>query len=139
MTPGHALQILADVLRPWATSIAARYGHPVYLVGSALDASGDDYAALRDSLRDVDVVCVLPDAEFANRFGGSWVYMGGFGEPAGRWAAEVGKLSRNAAQHLSNINIDFKVQSEEWVAARHAGQPRLRIDSALFDDEGGAS
>lgn len=113
---------LLQLLEPFANSVVARYGHPVYLVGSAIDAL-DAYA-----LRDVDVVCVLPDAEFVARFGGHWTHaQSPLPDPvSSRWAAEVGKLSRQSG--LRNINLDFKVQCDEWVEHRHKGKPRVRID-----------
>lgn len=120
----EAVSILRQRFRAWANSIAARYGHPVYLVGSALRAvTLDDVYKLRD----VDIVCILPDDEFRNRFGCHWTWAcNGDDEPgANRWTAEVGKLSRRAAQCMRNVNVDFKVQSEEWVEQpEHAGKSR---------------
>lgn len=114
--------LLCLVLHDWALSLVARYGHPVYLVGSALQT--EDYF----SLRDIDVVIVLPDDEFANRFGGDWLAVQG-NAPGARWAAEVAKLAQYAGKHFRNMNFDIKVQSQTWADARHAGKPRRRIDS----------
>jgi hypothetical protein len=129
----QGVQILRDVLCPFATGMAARYGHPVYLVGSALSVVAYDEVW---KLRDVDMVCVLPDEEFFNRFGGSWQATQGGLTASGRWAAEVGKMSRQASRQLSNMNVDLKIMSEDWQQVRHAGKPRLRIDRADFGKEG---
>lgn len=119
-------KLLCEILEPWAHEMVARYGHPVYLVGSAIGTQ-NFYA-----LRDVDVVCILPDDEFANRFGANWTSIPGYGKPSARWAAEVGKISAQAAKQYTAINIDLKVQSEAWAEARHKGKPRMRIDGCDF-------
>lgn len=131
----EARSILQQRFRAWANSVAARYGHPVYLVGSALNAM-----TLEDvyKLRDVDIVCILPDTEFTNRFA-HWTWCcNGDDEPgSNRWTAEVGKLSRRASKDMRNVNIDFKVQSEEWAETAHKAQPRLRLDTTTFDTSRG--
>lgn len=129
---------IVSVLGDFATSTAARYGHPVYLVGSAVDTVDLPYeqqCAAVWALRDVDVVCILPDEEFANRFGGSWEAAQSDLAPGRRWAAEVGKISRSAARELSNLNLDFKVQSDGWTRARHQDKRRVRIDAVDFGEE----
>lgn len=131
MDETEAVSILRQRFRAWANSVAARYGHPVYLVGSALRA-----VTLEDvyKLRDVDIVCILPDDEFAARFcHWTWACNGDDKLGANRWAAEVGKLSRRASMDMRNVNVDFKVQSQEWAEHQHAGQPRVRIDTAAFE------
>lgn len=115
---------LSQYLRGWANQMAARYGHPVYLVGSAL---------VEDNPRDVDLAVVLPDEEFKNRFGGTYneaMRLGPTPEgPQPRWCAEVAKLSRQACRYHPGANIDFKVQDE-------TGAPkadRLRLDTVDLD------
>lgn len=119
---GLSLKELRPFIEPFANSMVARYGHPVYVVGSAIDAPN-----LYD-LRDLDIVCVLPDTEFYQRFGCHWTEaqapMGTDGQR--RWATEVGKLSRQFG--LNNINLDFKVQCVEWAYWRHKDKPRVRVD-----------
>jgi len=117
---------LPQLLEHFANTLVARYGHPVYLVGSALDTD-DPY-----SCRDIDIVVVLPDEEFFNRFGAHWTYTQTIQDagsaPAHRWTKECGKLARSSACTFNRLNIDFKVQSQEWVNARHKNRPRLRLD-----------
>lgn len=120
-------QLLADLLAGFGNDLFARYGHPAYLVGSGLESTDIDSIW---RLRDVDIVCVLPDDEFANRFGADWQHVQGGLSTAARWVAECGKMSRQFARSMSSMNVDFKVQSESWAAARHADRPRLRIDRA---------
>ncbi len=112
---------LKDYLRGWANQIVARYGHPVYLVGSAL---------AEQETRDVDVVCILPDDEFRNRFGGSYTETTRLGPvpdggPQSRWCAEVAKFARQGCRYHPGANIDFKVQ--DMSGAPNA--ERLRIDT----------
>jgi hypothetical protein len=120
-------RLLASILCGFGSDLYARYGHPAYLVGSGLQST-DIHSIWQ--LRDVDIVCVLPDDEFFNRFGADWQHVQGGLSTARRWLAECGKMGRQAAGSLSNMNVDFKVQSESWTQARHAGKPRLRIDRA---------
>lgn len=126
-SPGIKLDesLLISVLRPWANALLQRYGHPVYLVGSAMGTT--DYTKTRD----VDVVVIMPDDEFRWRFGGDWPLTEGFGLVADRYNAEMGKQARqafNSTRNKAPINIDFKVQSETWAAARHKGKLKVRID-----------
>src|SRR4051812_25707708 len=99
MTP--AATWAGQLLRGWANQIAARYGHPVYIIGSAL---------FEERPRDVDVVCILPDKEFRNRFDGWGAIITLGARPstpgAARWFAEVAKLSRRAAEFHPCINVD---------------------------------
>jgi hypothetical protein len=120
-------RLLADILSGFGNDLFARYGHPAYLVGSGLETRTIDDIW---KLRDVDIVCVLPDDEFFNRFGADWLHVKGGLSTAIRWVTEVGKMARQAARCMSNLNVDFKVQSESWAKARHDGKPRLRIDRA---------
>lgn len=129
----EGLDMLRSVLAPFFTGYAARYGHPVYLVGSALRIQSYDEVW---KLRDIDISIVLPDEEFRSRFGGDWPATEGWGEPSSRWAAECGKLARQATQHFQDMNFDIKVMSESWQKARSANKPRLRIDHAGFGETG---
>lgn len=118
---------LAQYLRGWANQIAARFGHPIYLVGSALT---------EDRPRDVDIVCVLPDDEFRNRYGGDYVEVTRLGpvpdgSPQHRWCADVGKLSRQACRYHPTANVDFKVQDESGAPKAE----RLRIDTVDLEGE----
>ena len=111
---------LVSIMRSWANEIAQRYGHPVYLVGSALRGGF--------SARDVDVVCILPWSEYRGRF----LSMTGGYE---RLQAELGKLSAYAARHLG-VNVDLKIQTDiPSHMDEHAGKPRRRIDTLPFEDD----
>ena len=128
-------------LENWANQIAARYGHPVYLVGSAIEQGAN--------ARDVDIVVILPTDEFMGRFGGKWMAMYDLTTPWNdeekRLATEIGKMSATAAR-LTGLNIDMKVQSVKEIymyrmnkkkeAAgdpnphdRFLDRPRVRLDT----------
>ena len=107
-------------LRGWANQIAARFGAPVYLIGSSLT---------EDHPRDVDIVVILQDIDFNARYGSDWDWqtmLPDWSEGALRWAADCAKLAQRVARAY-NINVDFKVQPETF--ARHReNKPRLRLD-----------
>lgn len=111
-------------LGSWANHIYARFGWPVYLVGSATMGSGHR--------RDVDVVCEIGDNEFAARYGDkSGMYPGDhaiWGEGDRRWARDCGKIGRDACL-LHKLNIDFKVQPMGFATARYGDRTKIRIDS----------
>jgi hypothetical protein len=98
-------------LKDWANSMFARYGAPVWLVGSCLTGAG----------RDVDVRIVLPDTDFDVRF-----------PDRGAWALEVGKQGRWAALFL-RMNVDFQIQKASETV-QYDGLPRMRIDSAVYPE-----
>lgn len=108
-------------LNPWANQIAARFGHPVYLVGSALE---------HEDPRDVDVVCLLPDAEFWGRYGRYQEHARidvPWGPEAKRWGEDMAKLSAYAAKHLA-LNVDLKVQAHYLAQHWYGDAPRVRLD-----------
>ena len=113
----------------WANQIAARYGAPVWLVGSALD-----HEDLRD-VRDVDVRVVLPDAAFEARFDvavEAWARetWSTWSIGSRRWGAEMGKLSRGwmAQFHRLGVGLDFQVHPI-FVARAFWEKPRRRLDT----------
>ncbi len=121
-------EVLAKRLGGWANQIAARYGFPVYLVGSALTETEP---------RDVDVRVVLSDDAFYARYGigpmraegQAWIGADEQHEGTRRWHADMAKMARQAANVL-HVNIDFQVQSESIVLVRrHHEKPRIRIDT----------
>ncbi len=101
----YSPEIIKIKCQRWANAIFARYGHPVYLVGSSLGGAG----------RDVDVRVILPNDEFEARFpkreGLDW---------------EVGKLTRDAAL-FCHLNIDFQIQTFSETL-EHDGKRILRLD-----------
>lgn len=121
---------LKDYLRGWANQIAARFGYPVYLVGSSLREVDP---------RDVDVVCVIPDEDFCDRYGCHWAecQLMGPTEKGRKWYADMAKLVRYAMQYhrmfRGRVNLDFKVQSVSWASSRSKEQPRIRIDTVDCD------
>lgn len=118
---------MSNALRNWANQIAARYGHPAYLVGSSLS---------REDARDIDIVVVLPDDEYWGRYGRQYEWMRSareavdedWSEAAKRWGADVGKLSAQAAAEGVG-NVDLKIQNAVVASTSHAGKPRRRIDT----------
>lgn len=113
-------------LRGWARQIAARFGHPVWLVGSATS---------EENPRDVDVRVVLPDDEFEARYGPVdtwhlWLWNSVGGTPtdmAANWGRDVAKLSRSACLYV-RLNIDFQVIPLSEQTKNHADKPRVRLD-----------
>lgn len=116
----------AERARPWANQMAARFGHPVYLVGSAIDAE--------ERPRDVDVVVILPNEEFEARYGHTpydfirAAIEPGLEEYRALWNRDMAKLSSNASREL-DCNIDLKVQSETEASAHRFRSHRVRLDT----------
>lgn len=107
------ITLIGFKLQLWADRIFARYGFPVYLVGSCL-AGGDNVI-------DIDVRVILPDPDFNSR----WPERSG-------WALEMGKQGRHAAL-FSRMNVDFQVQSSTEARA-FWDMPRVRIDSCTYPE-----
>lgn len=111
-------------LHGWACQMAVRFGAPVYLVGSSLtDADA----------RDVDISIVLPDEEFAARYGDvqQWdreLWGTEWGAERQRWAEDQVKLARHLVRAY-RINVDLKIEPDFRAAAIYAGKPRVRLDS----------
>lgn len=100
-------------LQQWALQVRARFGFPVYLVGSVL--GGNEWP------RDIDVRVVMPDDHFEARFGDQNTERGKW-----RWAQEMGKLNWWAA-HYGHLPVDFQVMRKS--EARHyRNRPRKRLD-----------
>jgi hypothetical protein len=108
-------EIIALKLKTWADRMFARYGHPVYLVGSSLTGGGND----------VDVRIILPNHEFESRFPGRK-----------GWAMEVGKQGIHAAL-FARMNIDFQIQNRDEALEYIANQikyPLYRLDSNEYPE-----
>lgn len=107
----------------WANQMAARFGHPVYLVGSALT---------QEKPRDYDVRIMIPDEEFVARYGpiNDWLHnIWGTWEDAGyRWGNDMAKMNRQATIILQD-NIDLQVFPKTWADAVYSGKPKKRLDS----------
>jgi len=124
----------------WANDMWVRFGGrgvSVYLVGSSLH---------RADHKDIDVVIVLPDEVFRNRYGMTepeWMaeearFEGNTGVykvtewcPAHRrWAREVGGLVPGLCEKLKEYGPpDLKVQSEGWQGQVASVKPRVRLDT----------
>lgn len=90
----------------WANKISGYYGHPVYLVGSQVTGINKP--------RDTDVVCAIPNDEFAIRYGNlnDWLDEGVTGDWTAvrwKWADDCVKRSLDGRVE-TNLTIDFKVQ-----------------------------
>ena len=118
-------RIRLRALRRLGNRIAAFYGVPVYLCGSALL----DFNA---SPRDWDIRATLPDAEFKRRFGDwkAWDTEGQTGkytEIRWRWSDRCVKDSKDG-YNVTGLNIDCQIYPASH-AQHYRKRPRLRIDS----------
>lgn len=119
---------LCKRLEGWANQLAGRFGHPVYLVGSALEQG--------EEARDVDVVVILPKEEFWGRYGtgsGHESVDPDWSEGSLQWARDMGKLASYAARTLQ-LNIDLKAQPDILVTVRQHGRPRRRLDKTSLPE-----
>lgn len=98
---------LSEVLRPWTELLAARFNAEVWLVGSALQDS--------DSNRDVDIRILIPDEEFAARYGQAislWRKHKG-----SRWIRDVAYFNREGVLRY-HLNFDLQIwptsKGEYW-------------------------
>lgn len=108
-----AVEKLIDPKGPlvaWAKKMKKLYGYPVYLVGSAM---------WKPKPRDIDVCCILPDAEFKKKYGikGSIAnhvskkISGNWDSSHWVWSADVVKRVLEGWEEVQE-NLDFKVISE---------------------------
>ena len=93
--------------------VAEAFGHSLYLVGSSLE---------RRDYRDVDVRCILDDAEFDGLFPGLVGH--GYAYNA-RWSIVCSSISLWLSQH-SNLPVDFQIQRMTEANAEYAG-PRSAL------------
>ncbi len=115
-------------LRRWANSIRGFYGHPVYLVGSQLTD--------KPNPRDVDVVCIIPDEQFALRFGDhkKWEEEGASGmwtDIRWKWSDECVKRFEEASKE-TELYVDFKIipQSDHnRYSIKNEKYPPYRLDT----------
>ena len=109
----------------WANRMRGYYGHPIYLVGSQLSDNPNP--------NDVDVICILPDAEFKLRFCNidDWMNEGGtymYTEPVRwKWSDRCIKDTLDGMAH-TRMNIDFKVIPHSDALA-YENKPRLKLDT----------
>ncbi len=107
----YSPEIIQVKLKAWANSMFGRYGHPVWLVGSALDGAG----------RDVDIRIILPDPEFDARFPNKEGL-----------DLEVGKQGRHAAL-FCQMNVDFQIQKFSETM-QYDGKRLLRMDTCTYPE-----
>lgn len=120
------MNVAADMLPPrvsgWATQLAARFGRPVFLVGSALKLP---------SPRDYDVRIVLSNDEFQNRYGDPSLYerscwVPGFFPTMRGYFEDMAKLARQGVEAIQ-LNLDLQVHPLRF-AYRYRDEARLRLD-----------
>lgn len=106
----------------WANQLAGRFNAPVYIVGSSL---------VRNDARDLDVIVIIPDDEFKNRYNISChdVQL----VRAQKYWEDMAKLGSWAHRNVVE-NIDFKVQDESYQDL-FAGRKKLRIDTLNVPQE----
>ena len=117
---------LKPYLSKWACQIAGRFNSPVYLVGSAL---------YKEYPRDVDVVVILSNQDFVNRYGFSCDKTQDIKDDPDesylRYWNDVAKLTGWASGY-HNLNLDFKIQ-DRAEAERFLGD-RIRLDCLRLDN-----
>ena len=121
---------LRIILGGWANQMYCRFGHPVYLVGSALT---------EERPRDVDVRIILPDAEFEGRYGSihQWfveIWSHDWHDGLQLYAQDMAKLSRQIAERIK-VNIDLQVWPQRYADSIHRDKPKVRLDG-IQDEEG---
>lgn len=114
------------LLYRFANSIAALYGAPVYLCGSALRSDNDDP-------RDWDIRIMLSEAEFARRFGDpvKWAdegCTGRYSRVRWRWSDECCNRSRQGFAE-TRLNIDLQIYPTSHARRLYRGKKRVRIDT----------
>lgn len=113
----------SDALEGFSNQLAQRYGHPIYLVGSAIEEGAN--------ARDVDLVCIIPHREYTARFGPIPNRLKPYTPEQSRIAAELGKMSSQGSE-LTGLHLDLKIQSDAE-ANNHLGRPRVRLDTLPFE------
>ncbi|WP_221039213.1 hypothetical protein [Gelria sp. Kuro-4] len=103
-----------------ARTLARKYSCPIYLVGSALNT---------DTPRDVDILAIMPDDEFAKRYGSvkEWVQQGetgDWGEARWRWSRECTRQTKQLWR-VTDMKIDFQIQPESYANSYKA--PKLLL------------
>jgi hypothetical protein len=104
----------------WANMMYARYGHPVYLIGSALE---------KEDPNDIDILIILPDEQYKANFGDfNWTKIPhmSWHNKSKDWAKECGKQAAYVAKNCG-ILIDFKIKPKSE-SDKFFNRPMLRID-----------
>jgi hypothetical protein len=89
------------------------FGHPPYLVGSAL---------VGKSWRDVDVRLILDDEEYDGLFGA----MPAIERMSGKWCALCAAFSA-LGRDVTGLPIDFQIQKQSQANERFSGAPRQAL------------
>lgn len=114
------------MLGGWANQMAARFGHAVFMTGSALH---------KDRPRDVDVRIVLPDDEFAARYGrvSEWeesIWSRDMKTACQRVYSDTAKLGRECALKC-RCNVDLQIQPLSFALRHYRNEPRIRLDTVI--------
>jgi len=122
-----------------ANKLRMFYGHPVYLVGSAID---------KEFPRDVDLVIELPDKEFVTRYAwnvkgfndtikvteiiNNWINSVVHGincdDVVWNWGQDCSKKSLQAIE-FCQYNIDFKVHPVSYCKQFFDTNPKKKVDT----------
>ena len=122
----------------YANKMRGFYGHPVYLVGSAL---------IKDSPRDYDLICIIPDIEFITRYAYDTLALhredeiikevekwelgcndGLSGDTFWRWSDDCLKKSLSGTRYTRKY-IDFKVLPASNDLKYYEKHSKLRLDT----------
>lgn len=109
----------------WANQLAGRFNAPVWIVGSAL---------LTENPRDIDILVVISDIEFKNRYYTSCYDVYRTINPHKKYFQDMAKLGAWAHKNISG-NIDLKVQDESF-NKMFKDKLRLRISTIEVPQEG---
>lgn len=96
-------------------------GYGVYLVGSAME---------RRDYRDVDVRCILDDAEYDRLFPG----LGGNPSLHPLWSLLCSSISLYLSQH-SGLPVDFQIQKQSEAPTKHTGGTQRHVLGMFFDSK----
>jgi hypothetical protein len=99
-------------LHKFGVIVADYFGHEAYQVGSSINSK---------TWRDVDVRLILPDSEFADRFGSI---------DAAEVNPKLGAITLAFAAlgaHMTGLPIDFQIQSMTRANERFGDQPRSAL------------
>lgn len=101
------------LLDEFANQVWAAFGHPPYLVGSALKGK---------NWRDIDVRLILSDADYE---------LQGYGDPLhthanAKWVAMTLAFSVLGYQ-ITRLNVDFQIQQQSWANQRFPDEPRSAL------------
>lgn len=99
-------------LNKFGVIITDYFGHIPYHVGSSLRSK---------EWRDVDIRLILPDDEFAERFGNNR------SSDTNTKLAAVTLAFAALGKHMTGLPIDFQIQPQTWANDHYGGQMRSAL------------